>query len=107
MYYDVVVSIYDESGKNDIRIDSYLICGGFKTEDEAMDYINKALRCWGDEANQNPFTLRNLGEIYYELGDMERSIDYLRKAYNLEGDEIFHSDGYGKIDHNKYFKIYM
>lgn len=40
MYYDVVVSIYDESGKNDIRIDSYLICGGFKTEDEAMDYIN-------------------------------------------------------------------
>ncbi len=72
---------------------------------EAMDYMNKALRCWGDEANQNAFTLRNLGEIYYELGDMEHSLDYLRKAYNLEGDEIFYSDGYGKIDHNKYFKI--
>lgn len=40
MYYDVVVSIYDESGKNDIRIDSYLLCGRFKTEDEVMEYIN-------------------------------------------------------------------
>lgn len=49
--------------------------------------------------------LRNLGEIYYELGDLERSVDYLRKAYILEGDEIFYSDGYGKIDHNKYFEI--
>ena len=43
MYYDVVVSIYEEIGTNnccDKRIDSHLICGGFKTEDEAMDYIN-------------------------------------------------------------------
>lgn len=72
---------------------------------EAMDYMNKALRCWGDEANQNPFILRNLGEIYYELGDVERSLDYLRKAYILEGDEIFYLDGYGKIDHNKYFEV--
>ena len=43
MYYDVVVSIYEEIGDNnccDVRIDSHLICGGFKTEDEAMEYIN-------------------------------------------------------------------
>ncbi len=72
---------------------------------EALNYMNKALRFRGDEANQNPFILRDLGEIYYELGDLERSVDYLRKAYILEGDEIFYSDGYGKIDHNKYFEI--
>lgn len=43
MYYDVVCSIYEEIGTNnccDKRIDSHLLCGGFKTEDEAMEYIN-------------------------------------------------------------------
>lgn len=72
---------------------------------EAINYIDKAFRCWGDEVNQNPFILRNLGEIYYELGDMENSIYYLTKAYSIEGDEVFYPDGYGKIDHNKYFEI--
>ena len=43
MYYDVVCSIYKERGTNnccDIRVDSHLLCGGFETEDEAMEYIN-------------------------------------------------------------------
>ena len=35
-YYDVVASICDEYR----RTDSHLICGGFDTEEEAMDYIN-------------------------------------------------------------------
>jgi hypothetical protein len=35
-YYDVVASICTET----CRTDSYLICGGFNTEEEAMDYIN-------------------------------------------------------------------
>lgn len=39
-YYDVVCSIYEEYGSNDIRVDSHLLCGGFKTENEAMEYIN-------------------------------------------------------------------
>ena len=44
MYYDVVCSIYEERGTcncGDIRIDSHLICGGFETEDKAMEYIEK------------------------------------------------------------------
>lgn len=40
MYYDVICSIYEENEKKDIRIDSHLLCGGFKTEDEAIEYIN-------------------------------------------------------------------
>lgn len=36
-HYDVVASIYAET----YRTDSHLVCGGFKTEEEAMNYINK------------------------------------------------------------------
>lgn len=36
MYYDIVASICDEYR----RVDSHLVCGGFKTEKEAVDYIN-------------------------------------------------------------------
>ena len=35
-YYDVVASICDET----CRTDCYLICGGFNTEYEAIEYIN-------------------------------------------------------------------
>ena len=35
--YDVVASICDET----CRTDSHLVCGGFNTKDEAVDYINK------------------------------------------------------------------
>lgn len=43
MYYDVVCSIYEERGVNncnDTRVDSHLLSGGFKTDDEAMEYID-------------------------------------------------------------------
>ena len=36
MYYDVVASICSET----CRTDSHLICGGFNTEEEAMNYID-------------------------------------------------------------------
>ncbi|MBO5828873.1 MAG: hypothetical protein J6R59_10550 [Paludibacteraceae bacterium] len=36
-YYDVIASICNET----CRTDSHLICGGFNTEEEAIDYINK------------------------------------------------------------------
>ena len=36
MYYDVVASICNEIR----RTDCHLVCGGFETEDEAMEYIN-------------------------------------------------------------------
>lgn len=35
-YYDIVASICTET----CRTDSHLVCGGFKTEDEAMEYID-------------------------------------------------------------------
>lgn len=36
MYYDVVASIYDGLSRKDSR----LICGGFKTEEKASQYID-------------------------------------------------------------------
>ena len=36
-YYDIVASICNEYR----RTDSHLVCGGFNTEEEAMDYINE------------------------------------------------------------------
>jgi hypothetical protein len=35
-YYDIVASICTET----CRTDSHLICGGFETAEEAIDYIN-------------------------------------------------------------------
>lgn len=35
--YDVVASICSET----CRTDSHLVCGGFNTKEEAIDYINK------------------------------------------------------------------
>lgn len=41
MYYDVVCSVYEQSEDGlDYRVDSHLLCGGFETEDDAMEYIN-------------------------------------------------------------------
>lgn len=41
MYYDVVCSIYEITERDvDVRVDSHLICGGFETEDDAMEYID-------------------------------------------------------------------
>lgn len=41
MYYDVVCSIYEQSEDGlDYRVDSHLLCGGFETEDDAMEYID-------------------------------------------------------------------
>ena len=36
-YYDLVASICNE----DCRTDCYLICGGFRNKEEAIDYINE------------------------------------------------------------------
>jgi hypothetical protein len=43
-YYDIVASICDEFR----RTDSHLVCGGFKTEEEAINYINVNDVCEGN-----------------------------------------------------------
>lgn len=40
----------------------------------------------------NPFILMRLGQSLFELGDLNRSQEYLLRAYMLEGEEIFEHD---------------
>ena len=55
-YYDVIASIYNET----CRTDSRLICGGFDTIEEAMEYINN-----NDVAEKDYYWLCNEGETAY------------------------------------------
>lgn len=70
---------------------------------KALEYIEKAMHNWSGAGYEDPFLLRSMGEIYYEMGEEGHAVEYLKKAYWLEGEEIFEPDGYGKIDHSKYF----
>jgi tetratricopeptide (TPR) repeat protein len=44
----------------------------------------------GEESN--PFVLLRLGEACYELGDEKTALEFLLKAYQLEGAELFEDD---------------
>ncbi|MCX2477844.1 hypothetical protein OQY15_02005 [Pedobacter sp. MC2016-15] len=44
----------------------------------------------GEESN--PFVLLRLGEAYYELGDEKAALEYLLKAYEMEGAQLFEDD---------------
>lgn len=44
MYYDIITSIYDGYR----RVDCRLICGGFSTDEEAVNYINEHDICEED-----------------------------------------------------------
>lgn len=75
MYYDVICSVYEinEEDGIDYRVDEHLICGGFKTENEAMEYINTH-DCteYNDVGKTNLYT-----EIEIEEHDGDGSVTYV------------------------------
>ncbi|SEA37455.1 tetratricopeptide repeat protein [Pedobacter hartonius] len=40
----------------------------------------------------NPFVLLRLGETYFELGDEKLALEFLLKAYQMEGQQLFEDD---------------
>lgn len=58
--------------------------------DAARDAFLKALEC--PDTEDSPPILLRLGQIYFELGDRENATDYLRQAYEAEGDELFEDE---------------
>lgn len=74
-----------------------------KMYSKALEYFKKVFDILQEETYQDAFTMRSMGEIYYEMGDEKCSAQYLLKAYLLEGEEIFQLDFYKEIDHKKYF----
>lgn len=65
--------------------------------EKAMDAFEDAVRCPGGLGN--PFIHLRLGQIAYELKDMERAADELTRAYMGAGREIFEKEN------PKYFKL--
>lgn len=62
---------------------------------EAKDAFHDALNA--PDGNANPFVLFRLGQAYDHLGDEQRAVDFLLRAYMLDGQEIFDSDPDGAL----------
>ena len=83
MYYDVVRAIYEY----DARIDSYLLCGGFSTREEAMQYINahdfteaydgrtyKCVEIEKHNANGDIVSIIDIAVYEFKIGDRVKAI---------------------------------
>lgn len=51
----------------------------------------------------NPFIMLRLGESCLEIGDEKNALEYLLRAYMLEGKDIFQPDENGEDDGTKYY----
>lgn len=70
---------------------------------QAQDCFDRARGNLTGEGYRNPFIMLRLGECYLENGDEKNALEYLLRAYMLEGEEIFAPDGRGEDDGKKYF----
>lgn len=69
--------------------DVYFQCDSYA---EACECFDKARGNLTGEGYRNPFIMLRLGECYLELGDEKNAIEYLLRAYMMEGKEIFEPD---------------
>ena len=70
---------------------------------KAHGYFDKARGNVSGEGYGNPFIMLRLGECSLEIGDEKNAIEYLLRAYMMEGREIFEPDEDGEDDGQKYF----
>lgn len=68
---------------------------------KAQECFDKARGNLSGEGYQNPFVMLRLGECCLEMGEEENAIEYLLRAYMMEGKEIFEPDEDGEDE--KYF----
>lgn len=77
MSYNVVVGIYEKIGTNNCcgrRTDSHLICGGFHTRDEAMQYIDN------NEINGYKYTYSDNEYPYIEIEELDENSNVVNVA---------------------------
>ena len=72
---------------------------------EACECFDKARGNMSGEGYANPFVMLRLGECCLELGDEKNALEYLMRAYMMEGEEIFRPDEDGEDDGGKYFEF--
>lgn len=68
----------------------------------AHDCFDKARGNLSGEGYQNPFIMLRLGESCLEIGDEKNALEYLLRAYMLEGEDIFEPNENGEDDGTKY-----
>lgn len=78
----------------------YLENKGYRQEHECFDAARGNL---SGEGYSNPFIMLRLGECCLEIGDEKNAMEYLLRAYMMEGREIFEPDENGEDDGQKYF----
>lgn len=80
--------------------DVYFLRGMYSQAHECFDKArgNMSLEGYG-----NPFVMLRLGECCLELGDEKNALEYLLRAYMMEGEDIFTPDENGEDDGTKYF----
>ena len=76
--YEITELIASNLGESLFELDDF---------DEARFYFEQAYAT--PNGWQNPFVLLMLGKCWLELGDKEKGIAYLKKAYSIGGEEIF------------------
>ena len=59
--------------------------------EKSLDCFHHAYRIYGVE-NLNPFILLRLGQCNFHLGNEKEAVDFLLRAYMLEGEDIFEDD---------------
>lgn len=67
--------------------DSYFL---MKKYEPALNYFYDAYK--GPNANDNPFINMRIGQCLFELNNLEKSEDYLLKAFMLDGEKVFRAD---------------
>ena len=70
---------------------------------QAHKCFDKARGNLSGDGYGNPFIMLRLGECCLEIGDEKNALEYLLRAYMMEGKEIFEPDENGEDDGQKYF----
>lgn len=70
---------------------------------QAHECFDKARGNVSGEGYQNPFIMLRLGECCLEIGDEKNALEYLLRAWLMEGKDIFEPDDEGEDDGSKYF----
>lgn len=59
--------------------------------DDGLDHFYEAYTAAGPQ-NMNPFIVYRLGQIYKRLDDEENAVEFLMRAFLLEGEDVFEDE---------------
>ncbi len=72
---------------------------------QAHECFDKARGNLSGAGYGNPFVMLRLGECCLETGDEKNALEYLLRAYMMEGEDIFEPDEEGEDDGTRYFEF--